>query len=193
MNKLLLLLTLATALMFQAAKAQEQTNSSLSQPEKKHIVTIAPFGFVNKFKIKYERVLTSKFTTGATFAQYYGTYPGTQFTGFSRLYFGNEAPDGLYLQGQVAVFKHTYEIDEERPELKQTFTSGGAGIGLGYQWLSGKKKNIVIDIMGGLKLYNMPERKDEIEIEQEALQGISWYYTGPGSFFNGTIGIGYAF
>ena len=193
MKKLLLLTSLATAFAFQTVKAQEQTNNSLAQPEKKHVLTISPFGLYNKVKIKYERVLTGRYTSGASLAQYYGVYPGTQFTAFSRLYFAQEAPSGLYGQAQVAVYHHKYDTDYTRPELKNSFTSGGAGLGLGYQWLSGKKKNIVVDIMGGFKLYGMPERKEEIAVEDEVVEALSWYTTGPGSYFNGTIAVGYAF
>ena len=57
---------------------------------------------------------------------------------------------------------------------------------LGYQWLSGKNKNISIDINGGLKVY-------KTGIEEGGLTGLTWYTFGPGSFYNGLISMGYAF
>lgn len=164
---------------------------------KKNIVGLSVFGLINKFKLKYERVLSPKFTAGATVAAYYGVYPGVQVSPFARYYFGAEAPSGLYGQGQVGVYHHTSNITvysnanssgnmQEYTE-KTNFNNVGAGVALGYQWLSGRKKNISVDINGGVKIY-----KTGIA-DEGGLTGLTWYTTGPGSFFNGLISFGYAF
>lgn len=164
---------------------------------KKNVVGLSVFGLINKAKIKYERTLTPRFTAGATLAGYYGLYPGAQLSPFARYYFGAQAPEGLYLQGQVGAYWHTSiltylsklnsngTIGEYTEEA--TISNVGVGIASGYQWILGKKNNISVDINGGFKVY-----KTGLANEDD-LTSLTWYTTGPGSFFNGLIGFGYAF
>ncbi len=156
----------------------------------KNVIGISPFGLINKFKLKYERVLGPKFTAGGMVAAYYGAYPGIQVTPFARWYMGAEAPSGLYVQGQVGIYRHTSTLSisgttQEYTE-KATISNIGAGAALGYQWISGKRKNISVDINAGFKIYRTG-------INEGALTGLTWYTFGPGSFYNGLISMGYAF
>lgn len=164
---------------------------------KKNVVGLSVFGLINKVKIKYERTLTPRFTVGATLAGYYGLYPGAQLSPFARYYFGAQAPEGLYLQGQVGAYWHTSIItylnnlnssgNVAGYTEEATISNVGAGVALGYQWLLGKKNKISVDINGGFKSY-----KTGLANEDD-LTGLTWYTTGPGSFFNGLISFGYAF
>lgn len=162
----------------------------------KNVIGISPFGLINKFKLKYERVLSPKFTAGGMVAAYYGAYPGIQVTPFARWYVGAEAPNGLYVQGQVGIYRHTSTLTissnlnssgtvQDYTE-KATISNVGAGAALGYQWISGKRKNISVDINAGFKIY-------KTGINEGGLTGLTWYTFGPGSFYNGLISMGYAF
>ena len=164
---------------------------------KKNVIGLSVFGLINKVKIKYERTLTPKFTAGATLAGYYGLYPGVQLSPFVRYYFRPQAPKGLYLQGQVGAYWHTSIItyisnlnssgNVVEYAGEATISNVGAGAALGYQWLLGKRNRVSVDINGGFKSYKTGLANED------NLVGLTWYTTGPGSFFNGLISFGYAF
>ncbi|MEA5062329.1 MAG: hypothetical protein VB054_03215 [Petrimonas sp.] len=98
--------------------------------EFKNVVGISPFQFVNGVRIKYERVLTPKFTTGGLLTGYYGAYPGVQLAPIARFYFKGNAPEGFYAQAKIVggVYQSTFKEGSELEEGKKSFTSFGAGI-----------------------------------------------------------------
>jgi hypothetical protein len=76
---------------------------------------------------------------------------------------------------------------------RTSISSTGGGIDLGYQWLSGRNKNIAIDISLGAQFMK--------DINQTIIQNGKEYSTvnvgfltfGPGAIFNPHLSIGYRF
>ena len=182
----------ATALLFSSlpnpAPAQDVPTV------KKNIVGLSVFGLHNKAKLKYERVLAPNLSAGVLAAAYYGIYPGVQVSPFVRLY-PKAAPAGLYMQVQAGFYRHsvTYTNGAGNPNgtgplSTETFSHSGVGAAVGYQWLLGRRKNIAVDINGGLKVYNTGNAQNDRD-----LTTLYWFTEGPGSYFNGLINLGYAF
>ena len=168
--------------------------------EKNHLVKLH-IGLLNKFKVSYEHPLSEKLSVGGALGLYYGTFPGVKVEPSVRYYFGSECPDGFYAQGRVIFGSFskdlTYYSDNEvfaRVD-KISFTSFGGGLDIGYQWLSGKQKNIIIDISLGAQFMDNSKL-----IESKLVDGVkytpanlSFLTTGPGAIFNPHLSIGYAF
>ena len=163
-----------------------QTPPSLAQT-KSRVVGLSVLGLVNKARFKYERRLSGRVSVGATVADYYGLYPGFQVAPFARRYFDARALEGFYVQGHVALAVHhqVYSIFLNRD--RGYFVTGGAGLGLGHQWLLGPKKRLSLDLMVGLKWYPYPTGRNRDFFPD------AWYVTGPGSLLNGLASLGYAF
>ncbi|MDQ2772603.1 MAG: hypothetical protein M3Y54_19120, partial [Bacteroidota bacterium] len=116
---------------------------------------------------------------------------------FGRYYFRPTAPAGFYGQLQAGAFRHHGQIFSFHPDPQlglstsyssTTVSGAGPGLGLGYQWLPGTRKRLVVDAMVGLKLY-LQTSQGFCDCGYEG----DWYEYGPGSLFNGRLGIGYAF
>jgi hypothetical protein len=120
---------------------------------------------------------------------YYGNYPGVQLAPIGRFYFKAHAPEGFYAQAKVVGAFHSRIVIEDK---KQSFTSFGGGIALGYQLLFGKNDKWVIDLNLGAKFVNpIPDPDPEwgvIDLDRAA-----WILTGPGSIVDGLISIGLRF
>lgn len=173
--------------------------------EKKHILTISPAGLVNKLRLKYEYQLKDKVSTGTFFSFRYANTSGFSIDPFVRYYFGAEAPEGLYLQGKLLFSSYTREFDYYEEEgdwttgylftKEQSFFNFGLGFGLGYQWVTGKKDNVVADVAIGIKIQTLPASVSEVTINGQTgyLATVDWYTTGPGSIFDGLLAVGIAF
>lgn len=182
------------------AQEHPSTPNYVEEPEpyvvkgRKHVFTLAPFGLVQKIKLSYEYVLSEHTTLGVSTAVYYFLMPGVQINPFFRAYFSPKAPKGGYFQGQVGIYGHEihadYSLFAVGPEdhWYKPFGAAGAGFGLGYQWLTGRRKVFVINMMAGLKFYPMSFSLNHPVLEDRE----SWYRLGPGSVFNGAIAIGFA-
>ena len=186
-TKTLLLFTLLAFFLFfilpSASKAEDHG--------KKGVASIAPLGSLNKFRVKGEYAVTKWGSVGLQFSYYYGLYPGVQGCPFARFYIGSVAPQGFYLQPFLVMYSHkspAFEYSDEKGFYRtdNRFRISGLGFGgaVGYQWLLGYEKNIVIDLNAGVKSFN---------INNDISSDIIWYTTGPGSYFAGTVQIGYAF
>ena len=147
--------------------------------QKKNLVKIS-VGFFYKVRLSYERGLTNTFSAGGTVNACYGVFPGVKLEGFGRLYFGGEAPKGLYLQlrGLYGVFS---------PKKLDNFSSTGVGGDIGYQWLSGKNHNIVVDVSLGSQLMIMNH------IGKQTYDDNFFYLIGPGAIINPRINLGIGF
>ena len=159
----------------------------------KNVVGLSVFGLHNKVKLKYERVFHPHLSAGVLAAAYYGLYPGVQVSPFVRLY-PKAAPAGLYMQVQAGFYRHsvtyTYNTAGPGPPYTETerFSHSGVGAAVGYQWLLGRRKNIAVDVNGGLNVYNTGNAQNDRD-----LTTLYWFMEGPGSYFNGLINLGYAF
>ncbi len=176
----------------------------LAQYGKRHqnILSISPFGLVNKVRVGYERSLGKRVSAGVNGSYYYDElFPGFQVSPFFRYYFNLEHHAGWYVHLNYVYFDHFAQVTE-----KSVITSGaagktlydlefvghGGGVGLGYQMLVGKKKNIGLDFMGGFKHLPIPSGEAFSRPQSESLKS-EWILMGPGSFFNGKIGLSYVF
>jgi hypothetical protein len=172
--------------------------SASAQKDKGNILKLH-IGVLNKIKVAYEVPVSDVFSFGSTAAYYFGSYPGFKVEPFARFYIGGEAPSGLYLQAKGAYGSFNPELIFWSPSLtasfieKKSVSSVGGGLDLGYQWLSGKNKNIAIDISLGaqfMKDINSSIIKNNVEYSSA---NIGFLTTGPGGIFNPKLSIGYRF
>lgn len=165
---------------------------SFASAQDKNIVTFSPLGLINKVKFKYEHSLNNNLSVGSFASMYWGLYPGLQIAPFGRYYFGEEGPEGVYLQAKLLAGFHKYEIyDETNNYSNKSFSSYGGGLGIGYQRLTGKNKNIAIDVAIGFKLMTPPTHNDN-EIITDVNSGV-YLVTGPGSLYDGLLSVGLSF
>lgn len=159
----------------------------------RNIVTFSPLGLVNKVKFKYEHSFNNNISVGGFAAMYYGLYPGVQIAPFGRYYFGEEGPEGVYLQAKLLAGFHQYEYVDETTgnNAKKPFSSYGGGLGIGYQRLTGKNKNIAIDVAIGFKLMTPPIQSNN-QIYTDVNSGV-YLLTGPGSLYDGLLSVGLSF
>jgi len=153
----------------------------------KNIVTFAPLGLINKLRFKYEYSINDNFSTGMVASYYYGLFPGPQIEPFFRYYFGSEAPSGIFLQFKV-VFAYQEYIFSDTPANNFYFISGGGGLSIGYQKITGKNKNFPIEFSVGFKAVNPPTNNGMANVAT----GV-YLLTGPGSIFDGTFAVGFEF
>ena len=176
---------------------------NLKAQEKRNLVKLS-IGLLNKVRLGYEHPVNEKFSYGGNLNVYYGSFPGFKVEPFARFYFGSQCPDGLYAQGRILFgsFKKPgliyYASDLSTGGIKfqdKSFTSVGGGLDLGYQWLSGKNKNIVIDFSLGIQIMDPSKLNETIDIggTKYKPENVSFLTTGPGGIFNPHLSIGYAF
>ena len=177
-----------------------KSDSTLSSGGKTQLISVAPIGLINKFRVKYERQINNDFTFGTYFNYYWGLYKGVRIDPIFRFYLGDEAPEGVYLQAKLVIgyFKNpfTYYNDQGVYQDGYWFGNGGAGVNIGYQTLTGKSNNWVIDINVGFKIVSPVGNPNDYTYDGTDVNAIEngiWYLTGPGSIFDGHIGIGYVF
>ncbi|MEN9697048.1 MAG: hypothetical protein RLZ56_469 [Bacteroidota bacterium] len=164
-------------------------------------------GILNKIRLTYEHPLSTTFTTGASGDFYYGTFPGFKLEPFARFYMGGEAPDGLYLQARFLYGSFNkdfiyYATGVGNPNSnyyletlyqKKSVSSMGGGLDLGYQWLSGRNKNIVVDLSLGTQFMNDINHTIVQNGVEYSTENVGFLTTGPGGVFNPHLSIGYRF
>jgi len=176
--------------------------TSFAQKQEGHILKLH-IGVLNKIKLNYEVPVSDVFSFGSTAAYYFGSYPGWKLEPFARYYIGGEAPSGLYLQARGAYGMFNPTLIYYAPGFiggnldaiteKKNVSSMGGGLDLGYQWLSGKQKNIAIDISLGAQVMqniNGTVTKNNVTYTSE---NVGFNSTGPGGIFNPRLSIGYRF
>ncbi len=166
------------------------------------IITFAPQGLVNKFRMKYENVINENMTVGTYFNAYYMVFKGIRVDPFIRLYPTGKAPNGFYIQAKVIVgyfsstLQYDYEdmIDTLHIKQNKSFSTYGGGLGIGYQFLVGKGQ-MPIDLFLGFQYskFTAPQTVVYDGKTYTTLDDVLWYFTGPGSFLNCNFGIGFSF
>ena len=166
------------------------------------VITYAPMGIVNKLRLKYEFKINDQFSSGTFFNLYYVTYAGPRLDPFIRIYPAGQAPKGLYLQGKAMLgyfssnVNYSYIAGNDTINHKQqtNIPTYGAGIGIGYQFIFGRKKK-PMDLFIGFQFlkYTGPQTIFVNNREYYTDYDFRWYITGPGSFLNANFGIGYSF
>jgi hypothetical protein len=181
------------------------TNQVIAQD--KNVITFAPFGIINKLRFRYEHAVGGKSSLGAAVTGYhgiYGIFKGFKIEPAYRFYFSDQALDGLYLQGKMIIGRYNAELDFVPtgnaflvlPTVTEetSFTSIGGGLNLGYQKAVGKNQKWVIDVNGGFKYCSFPaEYTDRFGNIYFPLEKAPFYLLGPGSWWDGTVAIGYRF
>jgi hypothetical protein len=202
------LLVVVFCVMSLVAGAQTDSTKRRSDPRKKGVFTFHPLGLVNKFRVKWERAVAADLSVGVIASGYYGFYPGVQVSPFVRAYISKKAPTGFYLQLSAIYTNNrviyyvpnssysSYPQYDESKFQRYRFSTGGAGLGFGYQFLAGVRNNIVIDLMvGGRVMFTPLERstyyKDPFGFGYTTLN--LWDITGPASYLNCMVGLGFAF
>ena len=175
---------------------------SFSTIAQTQVITFAPMGLVNKFRMKYENVLNGNFTSGLYFNAYYAYFKGIRFDPFIRLYPADKAPKGFYIQAKAVVgyfnsnlvYDYQDMVDTLSFKQKKNFSTYGGGIGIGYQFLVGKGQ-MPIDLFLGFQYskFTAPQTAVYNSKTYTTSDDLIWYFTGPGSFLNCNFGIGFSF
>jgi hypothetical protein len=152
-----------------------QTEDPKQTSEYLNVGSFSPGSLWHGVRVKYERVLTPKFTAGGILTGYYGLFPGVQLAPIGRYYFKANAPEGFYGQAKVLAGYHAYE--------SKSFVSFGGGVAAGYQLIWGKSNRWTIDINLGLRFVpnNVPNVDKGNHIDEALKQGgetISWTLWG---------------
>ena len=191
-NKLVMKNSLRILIVFMIA------GSSMVSMAQTNVITLAPLGIVNKFRVKYECKLTDNITVGAFANCYYGVYKGFRADPFIRIYTSGKAPQGFYLQAKACIGSFSknvqYSNSTDTTSIKRTWLTYGGGMACGYQCLLGKSK-IPLDIMFGFAYspFTAPRSIIVNESKLNTSDQILWGFTGPGSFLNASFEIGFAF
>jgi len=159
--------------------------------------------YLNRVKIKYERVLSDRYTIGSQSTIFYGWFPGFQLAPIGRMYFKKDAPEGFYAQGKICmgIFQSGHQSVVSGEEKTQIFSNFGAGFAFGYQWLLGDNKQWSVDLSLGLKFVgsvpiygSMGNSWDELLNAWHTIPGnTAWRLFGPGSFVDTLFTVGYRF
>jgi len=158
-------------------------------------LSIAPLSVLSKIRVQYERLSKNpQVSWGVTGAWYYGFYPGFQASSFLRYYLPKR-PFGPYVQARAIVASHV-EGEADFPDISYAPSRAeqqvGLGASIGVHLRAGNKTGIrFFNFAVGFKyLYpgTAPASTKELSPED-----FFWYSTGPGSFFDGNIGLGIAF
>jgi len=175
---------------------------SFSTIAQTQVITFAPMGLVNKFRMKYENVLNENMTVGTYFNAYYMIFKGVRFDPFFRLYPTGTAPKGFYIQAKAVVgyfnsnlvYDYQDMVDTLSFKQKKNFSTYGGGIGIGYQFLVGKGQ-MPIDLFLGFQYskFTAPQTAVYNGKTYTTSDDVIWYFTGPGSFLNCNFGIGFSF
>jgi len=166
--------------------------TSTQAQQKQNLIKLS-IGVINKVRLGYEYPLNEKFSVGGVVDYYYGEFPGIKLEPFARYYFGRECPTGLYSQARFLYghFKSELKNPINSYSNGQIFNSIGGGLDLGYQWLSGKNKNIIVDISLGAQF--MPSKISSTSQRSGAEIDAGFFILGPGAIFNPHLSIGFAF
>lgn len=185
--------------------------SSIAQTQ---VITFAPQGLVNKFRMKYENVLNENMTVGVYFNAYFYSlnmyYKGMRVDPFIRLYPTGKAPKGIYIQAKAVIgyfnsdlaydFSYDSQINGKDTTFTLTqmrnrnFSTFGGGMGIGYQLLVGRGQ-MPIDFFIGFQYskFTAPQTIMYNNKTYTTSDDVVWYVFGPGSFLNCNIGIGFSF
>ena len=182
--------------------------TSYSQDNKGDLLKL-DLGILNKIRLTYEHPIksTRAFTFGSSADFYFGSFPGIKIEPFGRVYFGGLAPEGLYLQARFLYGSFNKEFIYYRDGFTNSNSSGylesiykktsisstGGGLDLGYQWLSGRNNNIVIDLSLGTQFMSDINNTIKEGSYSYSTTNVGFLTTGPGAIFNPHLSIGYRF
>jgi hypothetical protein len=228
MKKLLTIIILVLCLFAGSLSVFAQDSTTL---RKKHLIQIAPIGLAfQKVRLSYEYVMNKDFTFGSSYTFYFeDTYLGHKINPNVKYFFGREAPNGLYLSLQlpIGVFKQELiptsyaeynrfggfvNSGNKHPTssnlIDKISATYGVQLNIGYQLLTGRKKNIPLNLTVGIQFLKDIEFVDyyttstlpngnlvEQYYENKNTVGVTGLFTtfGPGSYFSPSFTCGYAF
>lgn len=150
-----LYLALAGLLLSSPVFAQEGTRTPVAH---KQTLSTAPISdILGFFNIEYQRKVSEGLTLGASAGIFDEDFdPGgddhmSNVMGFARYYPQGAALTGFFLGARAGVFRDTvYVFDDVRFEThRETRTRGAIGLDVGYDWLIGRKQNVLIGLGAG--------------------------------------------
>ncbi len=163
---------IALMLFLFSAGTMAQNNSKFGD-DPRTVISTRPISLLLKqSNIQLEHAFASNISGGLAFTHFSGLNKGFKLDPFVRVYTGkgNNAPQGFYLQGKLSAGTHQGEIEKITTPINEVgeaigediiesttenLTAFGGGFGVGSQWFVGSKKNISLDLFGGLKRYKI--------------------------------------
>jgi hypothetical protein len=158
---------IAIALLALASPAIAQDSGTKTPVTHKQTLSTSPvadiLGFING---EYQRKVTESATLGVSAATYEwdddDRYSNVMFLG--RYYPQGAALTGFFIGGRIGAHRIDYETWEFNPNgftsttTKKTETRPAIGIDVGYEWLLGAKRNVVIGTgVGAMRLLGNSE------------------------------------
>jgi hypothetical protein len=214
MNKITVFLFLAFVFSL-SAYAQNVTKPASREPKKTigskkkrsrsssnlgptNMFRISAFGLVNKLKLHYEKVISTKSALGITAAIYYSDQDrgSIKIEPHYKYFLSSKAPSGTYLIGGPTIFmfnnynfRYTAGSEQQAVMLAnqpfynaitkdqiitniqaQSFTTIGGCVGFGYQFLFGKSNNFVLDFAAGYQYAPIPASVKEPITQEKFVQ-----------------------
>lgn len=177
------------------AKAQEfgfyEKMSLRDTINRSNSLVISPLALVvgnyYKWKVRVQHETDNVIGYGLDVKYYFNkTYPGFQLSPFLKLFPFETNSSGVYI-----IIDGIYGRNRGLPEIKSKYYNCyGAGIGFGYQILFGQERRGLIDISMGLKYIST---ESGISINNSPEKYNDYFVIGPGSFYDGSLGIGFKF
>jgi hypothetical protein len=156
-------------------------------------IQVAPIGLFFKAHVSYERTIAYHVTAGIGVQYYYmdlGVPEDLKIELFGRYYTGKDKQSyGFYVQPYLAGGAQLYNRDVRTFQSPQNITYGG-GLTTGYKIYVLKKVleyHLPVDFSLGVQVYPVP--RDFVN----SIEGLTWYFGGPGSILLARLSIGYAF
>jgi hypothetical protein len=137
------------ALLLPAAAVAQTAEKSPAVPHDQ-VLSTNPLGVVLKwFNVEYERKLGPAVTFGGS-ASHFGDLDQSNAAVLVRWYPQQSALEGFYLGARAGAYRfetYTYDLRSLR---RQTSVMPGAGVEVGYNWLLGPKRNVIVGTGFGL-------------------------------------------
>lgn len=184
-------------------------------PIRKQAIRIQPLQLYNSLRVGYEMALFPKIALGALGTYHYrdqnaGTMKAEVYGKYFLTY---RAPIGLYVfnsHGIARIANQTinYGLTEVGPEERfnysrpyvltqeASYSTYVGSVGIGFQNISGKRKNIIFDFGLGYQYYLMPDRFKTTQTQFNAVYSNfspSNHILGPTSPLSFRVAVGYAF
>lgn len=184
-------------------------------PIRKQSVRLHPVHLLNTLRMSYEFAVAKKVAVGVQAGyQFRGENAGTyKCEVYGKYFLTYRAPVGMYVfnsHGMAHIANQTmkYGLTEVGPEerfnysrpyllsQKATYSTYVGSIGIGFQNVIGRRKNVIVDFGLGYQYYLLPERFNTTYSQFNAIYGNfspSNHILGPTSPISIRWAIGYAF
>jgi hypothetical protein len=150
-----------------AAAAQAESRPTVPYDQ---VLSTNPLGVVVKwFNVEYERKLGPALTCGGS-ASHFGDLDQANAAVLVRWYPQQSALEGFYLGARAGAYRFQTYTYGPRSYREQTSIMPGVGVEVGYNWLLGPRRNIIVGT--GFGLTRISENSDSYSTAPTVLPGL---------------------